>query len=123
MGRYINGDINRKLWFAVQSSDAADQFGVTGEQPNELYYYFDESNLQEVNEQIEILENELGDWKQKLDEFFNKVNGYNKQIVEEHGLDYYMFEKMIKHYADLELGLDIKKCIEENGSCEFTAEI
>ena len=29
MGRYITGDIERKLWFAVQSSNAADRFGVT----------------------------------------------------------------------------------------------
>jgi len=28
MGRYYNGDIEGKFWFAVQSSDDADFFGV-----------------------------------------------------------------------------------------------
>ena len=52
MGRYINVDINRKLWFAVQSSDAADRFGVTGNKPEELYYYFDTENLEEIEEEL-----------------------------------------------------------------------
>ena len=33
MGRYYNGDIEGKFWFAVQSSDCADRFGSIGEQP------------------------------------------------------------------------------------------
>ena len=31
MGRYYNGDIEGKFWFAVQSSDDADFFGQQGE--------------------------------------------------------------------------------------------
>ena len=52
MGRYYSGDIDGKFWFALQSSDAADRFGVTGTQPNYLYYYFDESDLEAVEEEI-----------------------------------------------------------------------
>ena len=44
MGRYIVGDINRKLWFAVQSSNAADRFGVTGCEPNYIEYYFNKED-------------------------------------------------------------------------------
>ena len=33
MGRYYSGDIEGKFWFALQSSDAADRFGVVGTQP------------------------------------------------------------------------------------------
>ena len=36
MCRDISGDINHRLWFAVQDSNAADRFGVTGHQPEEL---------------------------------------------------------------------------------------
>ena len=33
MGRYYNGDIEGKFWFAVQSSDDADFFGASGTEP------------------------------------------------------------------------------------------
>ena len=42
MGRYYNGDIDGKFWFAVQSSNDADFFGVEGT-PRFLDYYFDEA--------------------------------------------------------------------------------
>ena len=38
MGRYYNGDIEGKFWFAVQSSDDADYFGVEGQRPEMLEY-------------------------------------------------------------------------------------
>jgi hypothetical protein len=50
MGRYYDGDINGKFMFGVQSSDAADRFGVIGEKPNLLDYYFDEDNLDSLKE-------------------------------------------------------------------------
>ena len=40
MGRYYSGDIEGKFWFAIQSSDDADYFGVEGVS-NYLGYYFD----------------------------------------------------------------------------------
>ena len=40
MGRYYEGDIEGKFWFAVQESNDADFFGVTGEQPNYLTYFY-----------------------------------------------------------------------------------
>ena len=36
MGRYYDGDISGELWFGVQSSDAADRFGVKGQVDKEL---------------------------------------------------------------------------------------
>ena len=57
MGRYYSGDIEGKFWFALQSSDAADRFGVVGTQPNVLNYYFDESDLEAVEEEIANIEN------------------------------------------------------------------
>ena len=40
MGRWCSGNIDHKFWFAVQDSDAADRFGVTGYQPEELILSF-----------------------------------------------------------------------------------
>ena len=45
MGRYYNGDIEGKFWFAVQNSDDADYFGVEGQRPEMLEYYFDDDEI------------------------------------------------------------------------------
>jgi hypothetical protein len=52
MGRYITGDIERKLWFAVQNSNAADRFGVTGYEPAYLEYQFEQDDLLKVLRKI-----------------------------------------------------------------------
>ena len=38
MGRYYSGDIEGKFAFGIQSSDAADRFGVIGQPPEYLQY-------------------------------------------------------------------------------------
>ncbi len=122
MGRYITGDINRKLWFAIQPSNAADRFGVIGTQPNFLEYYFDEENLEEVEKEIESIRKSLGKWEAKLDKFFENIDSYNSKIVEDYGLDVLKFRKYLPDYADLKLGLEIKDCIKQNYQCSFEAE-
>ena len=52
MGRYYNGDIEGKFWFAVQSSTDADFFGVVGSEPSYLDYYFSEDNLKDIEKGI-----------------------------------------------------------------------
>lgn len=118
MGRYYSGDIDGKFWFAVQNSDAADRFGVTGETPNILNYYFDESNLDDVESEIKSIEESLGDKVKILDDFFDKTNGYTDKDLEDIGID----RNDLSDYADLELGKKIRDCIKENGSCSFEAE-
>ena len=108
MGRYITGDIERKLWFAVQSSNAADRFGVTGYEPAYLEYQFEQDDLEKVQEELKVIQDLIGeDNLKKLDEFFDKVNGYNDK----------------EDYADYLLGKEIEKCIIETGQCYFNAEI
>ena len=51
MGRHYFGDIEGKFAFAIQSSDAADRFGVSGEQ-NTLSYYFGSDNLDTIEEEL-----------------------------------------------------------------------
>ncbi len=122
MGRYFTGDINGKFYFAIQPSNAADRFGVTGHQPEQLEYYFEEENLEEVEEEIKDIEESLGEWKQKIFDFFESTNGYNDEIVEKYGLAPKEFNKHLNDYADLELGIKIRDCIKEQGSCQFEAE-
>jgi hypothetical protein len=118
MGRYYNGDIQGKFWFALQSSAAADRFGVSGEQPSVLKYYFEESDLEGVEEEITRIEQSLGDKVKVIEDFFEKNNGYNDKMLEEAGIT----EEELRDYADLGLGKQIRDCIVENGECYFEAE-
>ena len=124
MGRYISGDIETKLWFAVQPSDAADRFGVTGKQPETLEYWFREEHLESVEDEINSIISSLGKYKDLFDKFFNENNGYNTQILSDYlQVDEKETKKLLKEYADLELGIKIRDCIKENGECSFSAEL
>ncbi len=118
MGRYYSGDIEGKFWFALQSSDCADRFGVTGYQPSVLNYYFSEDDLEAVEEEIARIEESLGDKIKVIDDFFEKNNGYNDTMLAEVGIT----TQELSEYADLGMGKEIRDCIKENGSCSFEAE-
>lgn len=118
MGRYYRGDIGGKFWFAIQSSNAADRFGVIGYQPQEIKYGFYEENLADVNAEIEKIEQELGNKKQILDNFFETHGGYNDDDMQKLSIS----NKDLENYADLGLGYQIRDCINETGQCCFTAE-
>ena len=119
MGRYYSGDIDGKFWFAVQASDAADRFGVIGEPPGFIVYNFSEEDLPTVEAEISDIEESLGDKIQKLDDFFASVSGYNDSDIEALGIS----KAELCDYADLGLGIKIRDCIKEFGSCSFEAEL
>ena len=123
MGRYYNGDIEGKFWFGIQSSNDADFFGSEGYQTY-LQYYFDRSHLKSIFRGIKECRENLLENEQKLDEFFSKNNSYNEKMIEEQtGIKEKDCNKILKWYARLELGKKILKCVEENGECQFNAEI
>ena len=125
MGRYYYGDIDGKFWFAVQSSDAADRFGVKGCEPNYISYYFHQENLEDINNELKNIENNLGPHLKTLESFFEKVRGYNDQEVQTL-LNLSTIEEakfMLSEYADYRLGLKIKNKVEEIGECSFEAEL
>ena len=123
MGRYIVGDINRKLWFSVQSSDAADRFGVTGYQPEELYYNFDIESLPEIYQELSNIAKSLGSNLIPLHKFFTDNTGYTDEKVAEYlEVELDVAKKLLKDYADFELGLEIAEAVRTTGQCEFTAE-
>ena len=124
MGRYYNGDINGKFWFGVQSSDCANRFGVVGSQPETLYYYFNESDLQSVQDELKEIEQSMGDYLKQLNDFFTKNNGYTDiELAKELGISEAKLKNILSEYADYELGKEIEKSIIKNGQCEFYAEM
>lgn len=123
MGRYYNGDIEGKFWFGVQSSDDADFFGVEGTKPEMLEYYFDEDNVKTVDDGVKKCLKELGDYKIKIDEFFEKNDSYNNEMLQrELEIGESKVKMLLEWYARLDLGQKIQKHLKENGNCTFTAE-
>ena len=119
MGRYYDGDIEGKFWFGVQRSDAAERFGSM---PS-IHFYFSSEQIPDVEEEINnILEN-LGEYKQKLDDFFEKNRGYNDEMLVEAGFPKDKIEYLLSEYADLGLGYKILSCLKENGECSFDCEV
>lgn len=124
MGRYYSGDIEGKFWFAVQSSDDASFFGGEESEPQVINYEFEQEHKKEVEKGIAECINKLGKYKNKLDEFFNKHDGYNDEmIVKEFEIPEKKVRELLEWYARLELGEKILKCIKEKGSCYFEAEL
>ena len=124
MGRWCSGSIDHKFWFAVQSSDAADRFGVTGHQPEELYYYFDEDSLPGIKQELKNIEDKLGNNLALMNKFFEENTSYTDEKLAEYlNVDEKEAKNLLSEYADYELGLKIAEAVETDGMCEFTAEL
>lgn len=123
MGRYYNGDIEGKFWFAVQSSDDASFFGGEKLEPNYINYYFCNDDLKDVKKGITQCKKELGTNKKKLDSFFKENQTYNDTMLEKAGFLPSQMKHLLQWYARLRLGQKILKCVQENGSCSFEAEL
>lgn len=119
MGRYFSGDIEGKFWFALQSSDCADRFGVQGTQPETLNYYFGDEDLEGVEQEIARIEESLGDKVKIIDDFFETNDSYNDKML----ADANITNQELSEYADLGMGKKIRDCIIENGECSFEAEL
>jgi hypothetical protein len=131
MGRYYQGDIEGKFWFGVQSSDDANNFGGSEielqDDDGEIYeleYFFNKEDLESINEGIQTCITDLGEFKSKLDEVFSSSNGYNPDVLAKQlGVGQAKYRDLMESYARLHLGNKIKKCVEDNGECRFTAEL
>ena len=124
MGRYYSGDIEGKFWFAVQSSDAADRFGVIGEEPHYIQYFFSKEDLPGVQEELANIENTLGDKLAKIEEFYKERTYYKDQELQDFlGISKEETRIVLSHYADYELGKKIEAYMIENGSCSFVGEL
>jgi len=126
MGRYYDGDINGKFWFGVQESNAADRFGVVGCEPNYIYYYFQEDDLEDVQAELKRIETAMGKYLPLLEIWYNDVDDIRKDLTIERYLgmpDGQELRGLIKEYADYILGKKIEQSIIENGECSFDAEL
>tara|TARA_R110002049_G_scaffold170715_5_gene337341 strand:- start:84 stop:446 length:363 start_codon:yes stop_codon:yes gene_type:complete len=120
MGRHYSGDIEGRFMFAVQSSVAADRFGAKHNDPGYVEYYFDEDELVTLKSELEKLKPNYD----VVNDFFEKrrsegLNCYSQDDLK----NSFITEQMISDYADYNLGKKIKDCIEEQGSCRFSAEL
>ena len=77
MGRYYSGDIEGKMWFAIQNSSDWDYFGKEGNYPERLEYYYEKEDLPEIKKGIENCKKMLGKYKKEIDLYFKKEQGYN----------------------------------------------
>jgi len=132
MGRYYQGDIEGKFWFSVQSSDDANYFGgseieLQDEDEDDVYaleYFFNKEDLETINEGVQTCITDLGEFKPKLDEVFSSSNSYNPdELARQLGVGQAKYRSLMESYARLHLGNKIKKCVEEKGECNFTAEL
>jgi len=119
MGRYYHGDIEGKFWFAVQGSDVGERFGCVIQDQPCIDYYIGEDQKDEIINELKAIEEKLGDELKKFHDFFNKNNSYNDKMLEEAGLD----RSLLQDYADYGFGQKLLKCVEENGECNFSAEL
>lgn len=122
MGRYYYGQIEGKCLFGVQSSNWADRFG--GEK--RLSYDFDVEcgDLENVNEVLSFLENKLGSFLEKLDEYFDGNRYYSDEMLAKHlNVTEEELNFILKDYADYKSGLQIKECLEQKGRCQFEVEL
>ena len=124
MGRWCSGSIDHKFWVGIQSSDAADRFGVTGHQPEELYYQFGEEDLPGIYQELSNIATNLGSNLILLHKFFEENDSYSDEKVAEYlNVEPDAMQKILKDYADYELGLKIAEAVRTTGQCEFTAEL
>ena len=124
MGRWCNGSIDHKFWVAIQSSDAADRFGVIGHQPEELYYCFGEDSLPRIKQELKNIEDKLGNNLVLMNKFFEENTSYTDEKLAEYlNVDEKEAKNLLSEYADYDLGLKIAEAVRTTGQCEFTAEL
>ena len=124
MGRYYYGDIEGKFWFAVQSSNAADRFGVVGTRPQTIQYYFTKEDLPAVQQELKKIETTLGEYKERIKQYFEERQGYrNDEMAQALNISEKDLKTYLREYADYELGEKIEKHLLEHETCQFEGEL
>ena len=128
MGRYYTGDIEGKFAFGVQSSNAADRFGVIGQTPNFIEYYYNEDDLEKLQEELKNIEDAFGEHKTALKTYFDLYKTQDDAPLSFHsyiqeGSLPELTDNQLSEYYDYVLGRKILDCIKETGSCTFDAEL
>tara|TARA_R100001460_G_C3540656_1_gene174422 strand:+ start:819 stop:1232 length:414 start_codon:yes stop_codon:yes gene_type:complete len=137
MGRYYSGDIEGKFAFGIQSSTAADRFGVEFSEPNHVDYYFDEDNLPTVKKELQCIASKFGKNENALITYFD-MGYYDYKNSHHMTFPEYLYKGnriddpakyfgdnsfLSSEFYDYLLGYKIMKSIEEMGQCYFQAEL
>ena len=121
MGRYYQGDIEGKFWFAVQSSADPEFF-----EPS-CFIELDEEDCGmirwEIEKGIRECNSKLGSWGKKLDTFFGSRDTYTDEMLTKAlGTSAKKVRSLLEWYARRGLGCRILRCVEELGHCHFEGE-
>ncbi len=125
MGREYKGDIDGKMWTAVQPSNDADNFGVIGEPLGDLHYFFTEDNEDEINKELARCREVIGtDNLDIMDRYYKEHRTESHQAVDDlkSKIGNTEYKKLEEYYARIELGEKILECIMDNHKCNFSVE-
>ena len=129
MGRYYQGDIEGKFWFAVQSSADPEFFSpshideLDEEDCGMILWEFEKEDLPNIIKGIRECNSKLGSWGKKLDTFFESRESYNDEmLMRALGTSEKKVRSLLKWYARRGLGYQILRCVEELGHCHFEGE-
>lgn len=130
MGRYFDGDIEGKFWFAVQGSDVPERFGARICEPTCIEYGFDE--LEPVKKELAKIKKGLGEKFNILHDVFSKKDsrGYNDKQVQDAFAEKDMeitakdVRQCISEYADWQFGERVREYMEDedNPCCYISAK-
>ena len=80
--------------------------------------------MPEIYQELSNIAKSLGSNLILLHKFFKENTSYSDEKVAEYlKVDMDVVQKLLKDYADFELGLKIAESVRTTGQCEFTAEL
>jgi len=122
MGRYYNGDVQGKFWFAIQGSDAPERFGAFERDREYIDYIIDRESLPEIIEEIKSIEsNPKVQLLMKLCDEADTIS-----ITDAWKKENDISTEDLAEYADLTLGRKIRDFFESdplNDYCEIQADL
>jgi len=139
MGRYFseqgNDSFEGKFLFGIQSSTAADRFGVAYSEPNYVTYYYDSDNLETVSSELDDIEQWLKEKKNiSVDDMnLNALRQPDALLHSEVDTEYLepLYDlinestdrELLSELADYELGLQIEWTIKRYSYAELECEL
>ena len=80
--------------------------------------------MPDIYEELSNIEETLGNKLGKIRRFFEENTEYtDEKLAKFLDVDLGVTERLLKEYADYELGLKIAEAVRTTGQCEFTAEL